>query len=374
MDGELISDAVTSPITLGILFGYVVGKPVGIVTAIWLTSRPWVTGLRPAVSFPVLLGGGAAAGIGFTVSLLIASIAFDGQQLEEAKLGVLAAAIASTLLSWLVFRAIRRIPTEMRARQLLGRRTSCSTSPTTSTPSATTSAAPTRAPVTLVEYGDYECPYCGQAEVVIRELLDEFGDELRYVWRHLPLNDVHTHAQLAAEAAEAAGAQGQFWGMHDKLLATQDELDGARPEALRGGARTRPRALRGRRCTATCTPTGSPRTWRAPTRAGSPARPASSSTAAATRARTTSTRSRGRCAPPASAPGSGRRRNSRQLDVVQASLAHEHARAVQHQPAAAQSREPRLLVRQPDERGVVRADADRRARGRPSPTGRPSSS
>jgi protein-disulfide isomerase len=83
---------------------------------------------------------------------------------------------------------------------------------------------PDSAPVTLVEYGDYECPYCGQAELAIRELLDEFGDELRYVWRHLPLNDVHLNAQMAAEATEAAGAQGDFWGMHDKLLVAQDEL------------------------------------------------------------------------------------------------------------------------------------------------------
>jgi protein-disulfide isomerase len=59
---------------------------------------------------------------------------------------------------------------------------------------------------------------------VIRELLDEFGDELRYVWRHLPLNDVHVNAQLAAEATEAAGSQGAFWPMHDKLLTAQDEL------------------------------------------------------------------------------------------------------------------------------------------------------
>jgi Na+/H+ antiporter NhaA len=226
VDGGLISDAVTSPITLGILFGYVIGKPVGIVTAVWLISRPWVTGLRPGVSFPVLLGGGAAGGIGFTVSLLIASLAFDGQQLEEAKLGVLAAAVASTLLSWLVFRAIRRIPTEMRARQLLGTADDLLDLSDDVDPERDHVRGPDGAPVTLVEYGDYECPYCGQAEVVIRELLDEFGDELRYVWRHLPLNDVHTHAQLAAEAAEAAGAQGQFWGMHDKLLATQDELTG----------------------------------------------------------------------------------------------------------------------------------------------------
>ena len=68
------------------------------------------------------------------------------------------------------------------------------------------------APVTLVEYGDYQCPYCGQAEVVIRELLDSFGDELRYVWRHLPLDDVHPNAQRAAEAAEAAAAQGAVLG------------------------------------------------------------------------------------------------------------------------------------------------------------------
>jgi protein-disulfide isomerase len=79
-------------------------------------------------------------------------------------------------------------------------------------------------PVTLVEYGDYECPNCGRAEVVVRELLVSFGDQLRYVWRHLPLSDVHPHAQTAAEAAEAAGAQGAFWEMHDLLFANQDKL------------------------------------------------------------------------------------------------------------------------------------------------------
>ena len=69
----------------------------------------------------------------------------------------------------------------------------------------------------MVEYGDFECPYCGQAEPVVRELLRDFGD-VRYVWRHLPLNDVHPNAQLAAEAAEAAADQGAFWEMHDLLL------------------------------------------------------------------------------------------------------------------------------------------------------------
>jgi protein-disulfide isomerase len=83
---------------------------------------------------------------------------------------------------------------------------------------------PADAPVTLVEYGDYQCPYCGQAEPVIRELLDRFGTGLRYVFRHLPLADVHEHAQRAAEAAEAAAAQGRFWGLHDLLFRHQDAL------------------------------------------------------------------------------------------------------------------------------------------------------
>jgi protein-disulfide isomerase len=82
---------------------------------------------------------------------------------------------------------------------------------------------PEEASVTLVEYGDLECPYCGRAETVVRELLSDFGD-LRYVWRHLPLNDVHPHAQMAAEASEAAGVQGKFWEMHDTMLAHQGDL------------------------------------------------------------------------------------------------------------------------------------------------------
>jgi len=77
--------------------------------------------------------------------------------------------------------------------------------------------------VTVVEYGDFECPYCGKAEPVVRELLAGHA-EVRYVWRHLPLHDVHPRAQLAAEAAEAAAEQDAFWPMHDLLMAHQDAL------------------------------------------------------------------------------------------------------------------------------------------------------
>jgi Na+/H+ antiporter NhaA len=231
VDGELVADAVTSPITLGIVFGYVLGKPIGLVAAVWLATR--VTGLRPALSWPMILGNGVVAGIGFTVSLLIAGIAFDGPQLEEAKIGVLAAATLAAALSWITFRLIERLPPERRARQLLGTAEELLDLSEDVDPARDHIRGPGDAPVTLVEYGDYQCPYCGQAEVVIRELLDEFGDELRYVWRHLPLNDVHLNAQMAAEATEAAAAQGGFWPMHDRLLAAQDEL---LPEDLRGAA------------------------------------------------------------------------------------------------------------------------------------------
>jgi protein-disulfide isomerase len=79
--------------------------------------------------------------------------------------------------------------------------------------------------VTLLEYGDYECPYCGQAYPVVEALRQAFGERLRFVFRHFPLAQSHPHAQNAAEAAEAAGAQGLFWEMHDTLYTHQEALD-----------------------------------------------------------------------------------------------------------------------------------------------------
>ena len=224
IDADLLRDALTSPITLGIVFGYVVGKPVGVIGAAWLATRPRLGGLQRSLSWPEIVGAGAVAGIGFTVALLISSIAFDGQQLEEAKLGVLAAAILSSLLSWAVFRVIARLPDSVRARQIAGTADELLDLSEDVSAERDHMRGSDEALVTLVEYGDYQCPYCGRAEVVIRELLETFGDDLRYVWRHLPLNDVHVNAQTAAEAAEAAGSQGKFWEMHDRLLAAQNEL------------------------------------------------------------------------------------------------------------------------------------------------------
>jgi protein-disulfide isomerase len=224
IDADLLGDAVTSPITLGIVFGYVVGKPVGILAAAWIASRTLLRGQRLGLSWPVITGAGVVAGIGFTVSLLIASIAFDGRELEEAKIGVLAAALLASLGAWATFRVIAHLPAPVRARQVGATADDVVDLSDDVDPARDHVRGAPDAPVTLVEYGDYQCPYCGQAEVAIRELLSSFGDDLRYVWRHLPLNDVHVNAQLAAEAVEAAGEQGAFWPMHDRLLAHQDEI------------------------------------------------------------------------------------------------------------------------------------------------------
>ena len=86
-------------------------------------------------------------------------------------------------------------------------------------------AGPDDAPVTLVEYGDYECPYCGMAHPIVKRAQRELGNQLRFVFRNFPLAESHPHARLAAQAAEAAAAQGRFWEMHDMLFEHQDALE-----------------------------------------------------------------------------------------------------------------------------------------------------
>jgi Na+/H+ antiporter NhaA len=223
IDAGFLGRAFSSPITLGILVGYISGKPAGVLGGSWLIAKVSGGRLRPPVGWAALGGGGAIAGIGFTVSLLIADLAFQGGQLDEAKAGVLSAALGASLLTWLVFRATALLPRRVRLRALLGSAEPLVDLAVPVDPERDHIRGPEDAPVTLVEYGDFECPYCGQAEPVVRELLRDFGD-LRYVWRHLPLNDVHPHSQMAAEAAEAAAEQGAFWEMYDLLLSHQSAL------------------------------------------------------------------------------------------------------------------------------------------------------
>ncbi|MFF8682772.1 Na+/H+ antiporter NhaA [Streptomyces sp. NPDC015237] len=218
-----LADAFTSPVTLGILCGCVVGKIVGVVGS--MAGAQLLSGrrLRPNVGWGSVTAAGSIAGAAFTVSLLIAAIAFEGEELNQARIGIIATLIGSFAVSWAVSGVIGLLPAARRTRALLG----------TSEPLTDLGVAvderhdhvrgPADAAVTLVEYGDFECPYCGQAEGVVRDLLGSETD-VRYVWRHLPLTDVHPNAQAAAEASEAAARQGRFWDMHDLLMDRQDEL------------------------------------------------------------------------------------------------------------------------------------------------------
>jgi Na+/H+ antiporter NhaA len=223
INGSFLARAYTSPVTLGILIGYLVGKPLGTAGCAWLVTKVSHGRLRPPVGWGAVAGAGAVAGIGFTVSLLIASLALQGTELAEAKLGILSAALAASVLTWIIFRLVNKLPVRTRLRALLGTAEVITDLVVPVDPSRDHLRGPAKAPVTVVEYGDFECPYCGQAEPAVRELLRDFGD-VRYVWRHLPLRDVHPEAELAAEAAEAAARQGAFWEMHDRLFDHQDEL------------------------------------------------------------------------------------------------------------------------------------------------------
>jgi Na+/H+ antiporter NhaA len=223
VDRGLLATAFRSAITWGILLGYGLGKPLGVVGGSWLTTRLSHGRLRPGVGWVAVTGSGTIAGIGFTVSLLVATLAFSGTALVEAKVGILSAALWSSAITWLIFRITALLPKRTRIRALLGVSQTLTDLAVPVSDERDHVRGPFDAPVTLVEYGDFECPHCGQAEPVVRELLAETGD-IRYVWRHLPLTDVHPHAQLAAEAVEAADAQGAFWPMHDLLFRHQDAL------------------------------------------------------------------------------------------------------------------------------------------------------
>jgi Na+/H+ antiporter NhaA len=224
ISGGFLSHAYASPVALGIIIGYLVGKPAGIIGVTYVSTRMSKGRLTPSAGWGAVAGTGAAAAIGFTVSMLISSLAFTGTTLGYAKLGILTGAVAAAVLTWVVFRIIAALPPRRRIVALYGRQEAITDLIAPVDPDRDHIRGPADdALVTLVEYGDFECPYCGQAEPAVRELIKEYG-ELRFVFRHLPLTDVHPHAQLAAEASEAAARQGKFWEMHDTLMDHQGAL------------------------------------------------------------------------------------------------------------------------------------------------------
>jgi protein-disulfide isomerase len=165
-----------------------------------------------------VLGGAALSGIGFTVSLLVAGLAFDDPaDAEAAAVGVLLALVLASLLGWAIF-ALARVRWGETSADL----------PVRLDPPVDPALDHVRgdhdAAHTVVEYLDFECPFCARATGMWKDLHEHFGDRVRYVVRHLPLDDVHPHARLAAVAAEAAHLQGRFWEMHDRLFAHQSHL------------------------------------------------------------------------------------------------------------------------------------------------------
>ena len=198
--GGLLGDALRSPVTWGVVAGLVVGKLVGIWLGAWGAMRLGWGRLPQGVGAGHLLAGGALSGIGFTVSLLIIGLAFDDERIQdEATVGVLLSAVLASAVGWLLFQLAARF---------FGQRDAAL--PTWLSdpvdPEVDHIKGAADAPLTLVEYPDYECPFCARVTGVAREVVGHFGVRLRYVVRHLPLV-VHPHAELAAVAVEAAARQ-----------------------------------------------------------------------------------------------------------------------------------------------------------------------
>lgn len=230
LDGPFLAAAVASPLVVGVVAAYLIGKPaavLGVTALVTILSRGRI---RPPVGWAAVAGAGTIAGVGFTVSVLVASRAFTGDLLEQAKFAVLVSIAGASLLTWALSAVVSALPERLRLRALLGR----SREPVDLVPPVDDERdhgrGASRAVVTLVEYGDFQCPFCGMAEAEVRALAEHREVAVRFVWRHLPLTAVHPDAELAAEAAEAAGAQGMFWEMHDVLLRNQERL--AQPDLI----------------------------------------------------------------------------------------------------------------------------------------------
>ncbi|PFG41619.1 sodium/proton antiporter (NhaA family) [Isoptericola jiangsuensis] len=216
--GGALGDALASAVTWGVVAGLVVGKLVGVGAGTWIALRLRLGTLPDGVGPGSVLGGAALSGIGFTVSLLVAGLAFDDPaHTQAATVGVLIALVLAGLLGWALFSMARVRWGETSAD--LPVRLDPPVDPARDHVRGDDDAAHT-----VVEYLDFECPFCARATGMWKDLRDHFGDRVRYVVRHLPLDDVHPHARLAAVAAEAAHRQGRFWEMHDRLFANQSRL------------------------------------------------------------------------------------------------------------------------------------------------------
>lgn len=217
LDAAALAGVWQSPLLWGVVAGLVIGKLAGITGAVWLVQRTGAGRLAPGLTLGRVAGGAALSGIGFTISLLIVDIALpDEAEATAARLGVLVATALSVLLGWLVLRVADRLAPPTPVGKTLLRAFD---------PARDHFRGHPEAPLQIVEYGDFECPFCSRATGTVDEVLDRLGDEVVWVWRHLPLTRVHPHAVEASHAAEAAARQGRFLDYSRALFSHQDRLE-----------------------------------------------------------------------------------------------------------------------------------------------------
>ncbi|MFG6443856.1 Na+/H+ antiporter NhaA [Microbacterium sp. P06] len=217
IDGETLRDALMSPVAWGIVAGLVLGKFFGITVATWLVGVVGRGQLAPGLSLHRVAGGAALSGIGFTISLFLVPIAISDPHTQDlARVAVLAASVIAFFLGWAILTVGDRISPPRPVGFKLARPVD---------PQRDHIRGSMDAPYEIVEYGDFECPFCSRATGSVDAVRERFGDDIRWVWRHLPLDQPHPHAQEAAQAAEAAALQGKFFEMAGKLFAHQRNLE-----------------------------------------------------------------------------------------------------------------------------------------------------
>lgn len=210
---EILMGAVTSALTWGIVVGLVVGKLVGVFGSTALLKVFKLGTFGPGLTLDRILGGAALCGIGFTISLFIVDIAITEPVAQnEARVGVLAASVIAFVIATIIFRISDAVRPDVDPGQTLVRPVDPARDHLFGDPGA---------PLTIVEYGDFQCGFCLKASGSIQEVVAELGDRLRYVWRHAPLTEYHPNALAGAEASEAASLQGRFFEFERGLFADQ---------------------------------------------------------------------------------------------------------------------------------------------------------
>ena len=214
VSGDVLASAAASAVTWGVVVGLVVGKLVGVFGSTQLVRVLRLGELGPGLTAGRLAGGAALCGVGFTLSLFIIDLAITDPVVQnQARVGVLVASVVAFALATGIFRATERWRPADESGQRLQRPVD---------PARDHVHGPADAPLTLVEYGDFQCGFCLKTAGTIQEVADELGGRLRYVWRHAPLLRYHPNAVAAAEASEAAALQGRFFEFERALFADQE--------------------------------------------------------------------------------------------------------------------------------------------------------